>query len=411
MKSLVLSILVLVPALHITVAETFAEWDKKLPQLPLTNVTLSAGSLTKTLNNIAQHLGIRMIAYITSDINKPFAFRSQKCSVSDVLDQVASTYGSMEWNQDKKTGVIWFVPKNGEAETWLNFPVKLKRPQPGLRMYTDIIDGLSVFTNRKIGTPRRGISFLNMFDYTVDLPAGVLTLREIINICASSDPHISFWLQPRADYSGYLVISLGGTWSTAETKGIVPIFRHFWELEIGQSSSAMLKPEAMFAALGSPNPHTRAAAEQTLCVLGSMVSYDDILKTPGPDEQRMWVANGLLNAIVKDPKLATYHFALEMMQLDDNQRRLLTLDDPALAVLTAAQIARCGKGNELLTKLLEKQILSGRLSHAKSGLFRMARESEGIRNAIKGKRPNWTDLTTAELDQCVSPDELVFSAP
>lgn len=278
-------------------------------------------------------------------------------------------------------------------------------------MYTDIIDGLSRFTNRKIGTPRRGAAFLTIFDYTVDLPAGVLSLKEIIDICASTDPHISFWLQPRADYAGYLVISLGGTWNTAEPKRIVPGFKYFWELEVGQPSSAMLKPEAIFAAFGSPDSHIRAASEQTLSVLGFMVTYDDILKTPGSDEERMWVANGLLNAIVRDPKLATYHRGLEILTSEENQKRLLALDDPALAVLTASQIARCGKGTGLLTKLLDKPIPAGKLSSVKSELFRMARESEAIRNAIKGKRPNWGDLTADQIDQWVSPDEPVFSAP
>lgn len=410
MKYVIFIFLALVGPLDLSAAETFPEWDKKLPQLVLTNVDLSGESLTKTLNNIGQYLGIRIIAYITSDIGKAFAFRAQQCTVSNVLDKMAATYDSLEWNQDQKTGVIWFVPKNGEADSWLKFPVKLERAQPGLRMYTDIIDGLSRFTNRKIGTPRRGAGFLTIFDYTVDLPSGVLSLKDIINICASTDPHISFWLQPRADYAGYLVISLGTTWNNANPKTLVPGFRYFWELEVRRPTSAILRSDAIFAAYSSPDPHIRGAAEKTRSLLGYLVADDDILKTTGLEVDRMWAANGLLNAVARDPRFGKQP-PLDILSSEANQARLLALDDPELVVLSAFQIARCGGGTGLLTSVLNKQIPPGKLSSVKSALFRMARESAAIRSAIKAKRPNWSDLTPDEIDQLVSPDELVFSAP
>lgn len=76
MKYLILIFLALVQPLGLSAAETFPEWDKTLPQLVLTNVDLSADSLSKTLIDIGQYLGIRTVTYVTSDIYKAFAFKS-----------------------------------------------------------------------------------------------------------------------------------------------------------------------------------------------------------------------------------------------------------------------------------------------------------------------------------------------
>jgi hypothetical protein len=88
-----------------------SNWDQSLTKLALQNVRIHASSLTEAWKAASTKYLVRSVLVASDRAFEalPFAYESVICTVKQLYDAVAATYG-LHWVQDEDTGVAWFHP-------------------------------------------------------------------------------------------------------------------------------------------------------------------------------------------------------------------------------------------------------------------------------------------------------------
>src|SRR5262249_37333476 len=144
-------------------------------------------------------------------------------------DAFAARY-RLAWVQDERTRVAWFHPAGLAYDRILEARVQVVRDHLGLPMQSGILEPLGAKRTTGITVKQWGSVFQNTFNFAVDVPAGVHTVRDILNLCCVANPTKTFSVR----------VGDGGVFATAvnlvpDKMDSVPVgVLDFWDKEIRQ---------------------------------------------------------------------------------------------------------------------------------------------------------------------------------
>lgn len=372
-------------------------WDETLPDLKLDSVSISGSSLQDAWENMSRNLMIQSVIVIPDDENfqVPFSFKKEHCTVKDIFNEFTSRFPRMAWTQDQESGVIWFHPKEIPYNEILSYTIDFQQDEFGLRMVTDVLDKLPSVLPIQFWLSKRGMLFLNTFDYTVDFPKGKYTLRKIINQCCISKPSVSFILF-RKSADGWTIAPLNLL--SQEGKTVPPGAMHWWRTELNPSQTDPPSDQQVIKELSSHDPKRRWAARQYLVSNCMILPFWEWMDKIPDREAALWTTLAVLDTMVQDPIRASNPRAIARIrkEFDDD---LLMKGDSQLALFGAAELARVGKDRKPLEKLMQRPLSEAELNVNRGHLSRIVRESEIVRSVLKEQNSTWPNFSRSNILQ------------
>jgi hypothetical protein len=209
-----------------------SSWDWDLTKHELDNVSIHASSSAEAWKAVATDYLVRSLLVTLDHVSEavPFDYESARCTVKDLYDAFATTYG-LAWVQDEHTGVVWFHPVELAYDHFLTTRVHVAREHLGLPMQSGILEALGASSATRIIVKQWGSLFENAFNYAVDVPAGMYTVRDLLNLCCIANPtktfHAQAWPDGRVFVTAVNLVS--------DRVGPVPAGAlHLWDMEVRQ---------------------------------------------------------------------------------------------------------------------------------------------------------------------------------
>jgi hypothetical protein len=376
-------------------------WDKRVLEMRLKNVDVTGSSFESVLQGALKKHQLRASAYLTERLVAPGPVRIKKdsCTARELFDAIAAAFPPLTWTADPVSGIVWFHPAKLSLPEVLSQKVDLKKPLRGARMFTDVVE--PVTTDLGVGVWMRGFSMRNTMDYTVDIPAGARSLRELLDICASANPMIHFIV---SRYDGTHILAPANI--LADPPIPVPEGAiEFWRTFVNPQEEGEPSGEAVLGAISSQDAQIRWAGKYYLLIMHMKLPFYKWIKLPG--REGMAAALVTLDVLVNDLRIASHRPALDRLRQGLTEEYLRE-GDPQFALLGALELARVGKDVSLSEKLLARPIPAEEIAPVESRVIRLLRETEGARDLLREKRPAWDFIEDAVR---YSQETLVPSSP
>jgi hypothetical protein len=181
-----------------------SKWDENLLSVALGDVSIKANSLAEAWREMTTKYLLRANIYLDAAAisnDTTFSFHNEKATGNELFDAFLTTYPAFTYTQDPETGVIWFHPKRVNYSDILNQQVKIARQASQVPMYADIYMPLCKLLAPNITDSRDTGDYIGEIDrsthkppipyiwfYDVNMPAGVYSVREILNFCCAANP-------------------------------------------------------------------------------------------------------------------------------------------------------------------------------------------------------------------------------
>jgi hypothetical protein len=359
-----------------------SSWDKDLPNITLENVDIRVSSLSEAWKSVSSKFLVRSVL-VTSERaleKRPFEYESATCTARNIYDALATSYG-LSWKQDELTGVVWFYPVGLPYEHILGTKVQTSYEQLGLPMQSGILEPLGKNSSTGINVKPWGSAFLNTFNYAVDIPAGVRTVRDILNLCCLANPAKTFSARMEQGDMFVTAVNLG-----SDEVHILPAGAlHLWNVEVRQSrENGAPTKEQLITALADSDPEIRRAARNYLEALIWRIDVDELVALDTSTEEALWTCIGVTSILVRSED-ATHRASIETMELLATDE-FLAICEPGLAVLVALDLARLTKNERALEVVTERELRTSDLAPVVSDACRIAALSAYIRRVLKAKR-------------------------
>lgn len=358
-----------------------SSWDRDLAELALDYVNIHAGSLTEAWQALSVQYLVRSVLVVSDRALKgaPFDYQSAKCTVRELYDALAATYG-LVWEQDARTGVAWFHPRELTPDPILTTNIRVEQEQLGLPLQTGILEPLAHGRVAGLTVKRWGSLFRNTFDYAVDVRAGVYSVRDLLNLCCVANPTKTFFAQV-GDGGVFLTpVSLASDEVRPAPVGAL----HLWDAEIGQARPRREPTRGqVMAALADKRAEVRHAARNYLEAIIWSVNVDELVRRGSSIEQTLWACIGVTSVLVRSEE-ATHQASLETMgrlATDD----FLAMCEPELAVMTALECARLTQGARALEIISKRKFVADELAPVISDACRVASSSDYVRQALRAE--------------------------
>lgn len=311
------------------------EWDRRLPSLELTNVSIEEDNLVDAWRNfIAAHLVRCVLAIPDRNLEGTFQFNREKCTVSDVLDALCATYGC-EWKSDPDTGVIWLAPEGAIESLGLNELVVIPEHLRWVPMYTGVLEDLF-----DLEQPHQRFMFwvrprwLNSVDYPVSIPAGTYSVYALLNQCLLWNPEMTF--AARDDFGRSEIQPVNLPLDTV--KGGKEGARLFWQVETDADTLTTPDVAQVIARMGSPKHRDRWMGQGYRRLAVDVGRMPDYLGSEFQNETEVragfaylmsWVPRGISNELISGKPTAAIQVALASERFDsfspDVKIRLIAL--------------------------------------------------------------------------------------
>ncbi len=224
-----------------------SRWDRSIPDVKISQTDIQSTSLRDAWQTFSRRYAVRSVLCVIDqddpEVKKPFEFKRGACTVKDFLDALTSAYGFM-WTQDA-TGVIWLYPTTVQYTDILSKQVLVREDEFGLPMYTGVLGYLQQTLSPEYLTANHTgtlILFLNNFDYPVDLPKGVYTAGDILNLCCVADPARTFGLVRPVNGDGRVNVWPIGLHANPPSESTPEGALQFWNVEVGSAQSQCTEP-------------------------------------------------------------------------------------------------------------------------------------------------------------------------
>ncbi len=171
-------------------------WDQQLPNLKIPRLSLKAESVEKAWMGLSSNHLLRSVLAVTPNIVTPargIVLDVTDTTVRDIFEAFVRTYPELTMHQDETYGVTWFHPKDFDYSSILDERIEIPKEQVGLPMSDCILGTITTALHIPL-MPIGGTGAWNTFNYTVDVPAGNYTIRDILNICAVEACSKSFFV-------------------------------------------------------------------------------------------------------------------------------------------------------------------------------------------------------------------------
>jgi hypothetical protein len=358
-----------------------SNWDQELTKLGLHNVRIHASSLTEVWKSASTQYLVRSVLAASNRALEglPFDYESATCTVKDLNDAVAATYG-LQLVRDEHTSVAWFHPIELAYDRILATKVHVERDHLGLPMQSGILEPLADSSAAGITVKRWSNLFQNTFDYAVDVPAGVYSIRDLLNLCCVANPTKTFFVQVRDGPAFVTSVNLVSDEARAVPVGALRL----WDINIGQGrGQGAPTQEQVMTALADQESQVRHAARGYLEAIIWSAPVDEWLRSDTPTAKLLWTCIGVTSVLVRSEE-ATHRVSIETME------RLATGDflaecEPGLAVMTALDLARLTKDARALEVVTKRNFGTNELAGITSDACRVAALSGYVRKALQTK--------------------------
>lgn len=410
-----------------------ALWDENLLAVELGPVLIEARSLPTAWEEIGKKYFLRANLFMDSEAiaehrarnHQPFAFHREKATGKDVFDAFLETYPAYTYTRSPETGVIWLHPKRVKFENILSEKIRITRPVTRVTMYSDVFVPLcrllapkvlepsgygettvgiysegSYLIDKKTGEP----AISDLFFYSMDLPAGDFSAREILDLCCVANPSKVF----RVVQTGSLNNPGSEICNIAPHNLIAPMPHYpvraqevkFWDLTIGKASNGIPSLEEVRTALSDSSPVKRSAA--CLFLEASFGNYvpKTLVENAATPEQAVWTALGLKEAKWKTSTGFFKSWINRYPRLGENLRKV---QNPSLALLASLELTREQQDSSYLDDVVVKhQFTQAEIANIQPELDRLARLSKAVRDklrAMKSQIPGLSPEHMSELEQ------------
>src|SRR6266403_1424059 len=268
-----------------------SNWDRDLTKLVLHNVRIHASSLTEAWKAASTQYLVRSVLAASDRALQPmpFEFESATCTVKDLYDAVAARY-ALHWFQDERTGVTWFHPAELAYDRILTTKVHVERDQLSLPMQSGILEPLEDSSAASITVKRWSNLFQNTFDYAVDVPAKVYTIRDLLSLCCVANPTKTFF----ARLSDGQVFVTAVNLVSDEARSVPVGALHLWNMEIGQGrGNGAPTQEQVITALADQEPEVRRAARDYLEAIIWNALVDEWVRSDTSTAKLLWTCIGV----------------------------------------------------------------------------------------------------------------------
>lgn len=358
-----------------------SSWDQGLPHLVLDHVKIHVSSLAEGWKTFSTEYLLRSVLVVAESASQetPFDYQSTRCTVQDLYDAFAATYG-LAWARDEQTGVTWFHPAGLLYDRILSTRVQVAWDHLGLPMQSGILEPLATGIASSITAKRWSSLFQNTFNYAVDIPAGAYAVRDLLNLCCVANPTKTFVVQ--IGQSGTLVTAVN---LVSDRMVVVPLGAlHLWDVQIDKGrGKGTPGHQRVMAKMADPQADVRRAARIYLEAIIWSVRVDEWVAGGTSAAQTLWTCIGIASVLVRS-EAATHQASIETMKrlaTDD----FLTECEPALAVMTALELARLTKDTRGLDIVEKRKFATIELAGVASDACRVAALSGYVREVLQAK--------------------------
>lgn len=344
-----------------------------------------------------RNLQVRSVLYLPEELNSQqrFEYKAAQCTVRELYNAFVRTYPHFTWHQDPDSGIVWFFPKALRYSEILSNQVHVVTDEFGLRCFTDVLTPLQERPEAKIYLWRRGFTFLGVFDFPVDIPAGTYSVRQLLNQCCVCNPQRAFevLVSPRVGPRVGFIVALQNL-EPDNPQNPTRAALYFWQVEIDPKQTAYPDSERIRKALSNPDPRIRWAG-RCYVELVTSIGRDALVREAVGKEEALWTAVAL-TSLFHRMEGARHRASVERMEKEFDPS-FFEKGDPGLCTLVALEMARHGEDLRGLDILAKRQISDAALAGVRSELFTRLRRYPQARAAVAERGIKWFGLGREEL--------------
>ena len=230
------------------------------------------------------------------------------------------------------------------------------------------------------------------FDYCVDLPAGIYSLKEVLNYCCVGNLTESFAIG-RDDRGVFFIEPIDLYYGNPLAPPRVAAMK-FWEIEIGKPANGTPNTMEISTAMSDTNPRIRWAARSYLAAARQNYQFDDLGSKINDPEKAIWEGLGIEDIVFRG--------------IDDSQfgrieapwfaKNLAKIQEPGLALLTSLEQAREKQDTGYLDAIVNAHKFSeAEIASIKPNIYRLAHESKLALDKLKSMKLNVPDFSQEAL--------------
>jgi hypothetical protein len=404
--------LLLATGLASEAGETFGTrpWEDSVANVQLQSVSIATNTMRAAWEEISTKYLLRANLYWDVSGAIPFGLRAESTTAGELLAAFLAAYPTYTSSRDPETGVLWIHPVRVAYPDILSQRVKVDHAAMQVDVWAEVYMPLSrmLFPDGSAAVLRGGARpkdeaegeqgarpFLRSY---VDIPAGVYSARQILNLCCAASPTLAFAVAPkptptRTEQQTLTMLSLFYRNPLAAPRaGAV----RFWQVEIGDTASGAPGIDKLISAMSDYLPHKRWAAAQFLEAAMMNYSVIDLVNKSPNAEQAIWAALAV-EATRGVPDLLTWNDK-RISRLRDDIRHI---SDPRLALVTCLELTREDQDASYLEPLIrEHKYSQEEVDSVVSDVYRIIRASVPARKKLLSLRldvPRFSAETLGQL--------------
>jgi hypothetical protein len=266
------------------------------------------------------------------------------------------------------------------------------------------------------------------YNYAVDLPAGIYSARDILNLCCVANQKTTFYIQLKQIDVPKMLSSVAGSnlWynTVSNDNGSNLIQRgvyftvpgtvgpgrlvddgiggiragdlYLWQSEIDPAIKGPPTLSQIVDALASKDPRVRSVARNYIEMCWRVVDEAALVSEAGSTEKGIWTTVGVIN------RARTRSVALGKGPASDRMRKALQddqelADKPGLKALAAMELARVTEDATFLEQVAKRPLSASEIADVKPDMIRSLRYSEFVRQKLLELNPPWAGFSKAEI--------------
>jgi hypothetical protein len=376
-----------------------SKWDKNILNVELSDVQIKSNSMPAAWREITSKYLLRANAYIDvlldSELGQ-FAFSRKTTTGKELIEAFVSAFPAYSYTQDVATGVIWLHPKRLKYENILDQKLRINHPAYQVRLIKDVCGPLCGFLSPEVTASPGNFSPGSTAECFVDLPAGVYSIRDILNFCCLANPTTAFAVVPSWGEKHMLTVRgllylnpLAPPRATAVS---------FWTIEIGKPTNSTPSVDEVASAMADANPRRRWAAQAYVNANTWLYSEQQLADSSHGAENAVWTAFGWEAARLR---------GMESQFLLKNRigggDKIAHLKDPSLALLSWLELIREKQDTSILDSVIGSHNFSeAEIASILPDIYRMAHESKLVQDKLKTMTLGVPEISPKALEESQS---------
>jgi len=377
-----------------------SRWDKNLLSIKLSNVHIDTNNFLGSWHEIGEKYLVRANLFYDEQAindNTYFYFNKQEATARELLDAYITTYPEFTYTQDNETGVLWIHPKRIKYNDILDQNINILTGAKNLPMYSGVYRPLCdllaprlldsndpsvpFFGSRRIDPDTKRPLISQIWFYDVDLPAGIHSVKNLLNYCCVANPTTAFAIGPMLDQPATQVIYLNSLIYGNPIAQPRDAAIKYWEDTRGKPAIEAPSAIEVGTALCDLDPRMRHSA--CLYFESCLINYDgyEMIKDKEAIDQKVWIVLGW--EYVQLGALATNGFHIAMAHIPNFKNDLDKIQNAGLALLVSLELARENMDGGNVDAIIGRHKYTyNEINSILPELTRMARTSKAVRDKL-----------------------------